>query len=176
MNLTKMVMPSAVEVLGISYPIKTGHPYWFRFMQILKEKGATVDSFDYIYRDGIPADREAGLNALLEFCWEKKEIPRSSGEESGARLVDYETDADLIWAAVLQVYGIDLTEREVHWHKVRAMLAALPGSRLEEGMGWRCYKGKDAKLLKLKRQWELPEPEDPKSKEALEKFNALFDK
>ena len=54
------------------------------------------------------------------------------------------------------------------------MLAALPGSRLEEIMGYRSYKGKDAKLQKLRRQWELPEPEDPKSKEALEKFNALF--
>lgn len=174
MDLTKIKLPDTVEVSGAFFSIHTGHPYWFRFMQLLKEPGVTTSSFDYIYRDDIPGDRDAGFKALLDFCWEKKEIPRSSGE-GGARLVDYDIDADLIWSAVLQVYGIDLTEHEVHWHKVRAMLAALPGSRLEEVMGYRCYKGKDAKLQKLRRQWELPEAEDKASKEALEKFNALFD-
>ena len=176
MDLTKIIMPSTVEVLGISYPVKTGHPYWFRFMQLLREPGTTTASFDYIYRDidNIPPDRDEAFKALVEFCWEKKEITRASGDASGTRLVDSDIDADLIWAAVLQVYGIDLKEREVHWHKVRAMLAARPGSRLEEVMGYRCYKGKDSKLLKLRRQWELPEPMDEKSREALEKFNALF--
>ena len=155
----------------------TGHPYWFRFMQHLKEKGATVADFDYMYADMdcIPEDREAGFKGLLGFCWEKKEIPRTEGGDSGPRVVDYDIDADLIWAAVLQVYGIDLAEKEIHWHKVRAMLSALPGSRLEEVMGYRAYRGKDSKLLKLQRQWALPEPEDTEAKEALEKFNALFD-
>lgn len=174
MNLAKMVMPDAVEVSGILYPVHTGHPYWFRFMQTLREKGATTSSFNFLFREDIPSDGEAAFKALLDFCWEKKELPRSEGDEGGVRLIDYDIDADLIWCAVLQVYGIDLKEKEIHWHKVRAMLAALPGSRLEEVMGWRCYKGKDQKLLKLRRQWELPEPMEEKDKEALDKFNALF--
>ena len=174
MDLTKLKLPDTVEVSGAFFRIKTGHPYWFRFMQILKEPGATTASFDYIYRDEIPADKDEAFKALTEFCWEKKEIPRTDGSEGATRIIDYTIDADLIWTAILQVYGIDLTEQEVHWHKVRAMLAALPGSRLEEVMGYRCYKGKDAKIQKLRRQWELPAPEDEQSKEALEKFNALF--
>ena len=174
MNLTKLTLPDTVEVSGAFFKIQTGHTYWFRFMQILKEPGATTSSFDYIYRGEIPEDREEAFKALQKFCWEKKELPRTDGGEDGARIIDYDIDADLIWSAIMQVYGIDLTEQQVHWHKVRAMLAALPGSRLEEIMGYRSYKGKDAKLQKLRRQWELPEPEDPKSKEALEKFNALF--
>ena len=174
MDLTKIVLPDTIEVSGAFFKIHTGHTYWFRFMQILKEKGAAYQDFNYLFTEDIPAPTEEMFKALVDFCWEKKELPRSSGDESGVRLVDYDIDADLIWTAVLQVYHIDLKEREVHWHKVRAMLAALPGSRLEEIMGYRCYKGKDAKLLKLRRQWELPEPMDEKSREALEKFNALF--
>ena len=175
MKLSKMVLPDSVEVSGSNFLIHTGHPYWFRFMEQLKEKGTTVADFDYMFIEEAPADKEAAFKALLEFAWEKKELPRNDGDEPGPRLVDYVIDAELIWTAVLQVYGIDLTEKEIHWHKVRAMLAALPGSRLEEVMGYRCYKGKDAKLLKLRRQWALPEPEDEASNEALEKFNALFD-
>ena len=175
MDLAKIIMPSTIEVLGISYPVQTGHPYWFRFMQLLREPGTTTASFDYIYREEIPDDKNEAFKALMDFCWEQKVLPRSTGDESGIRLVDYDIDADLIWAAVLQVYGIDLKDKEVHWHKVRAMLAALPGSRLEEVMGYRCYKGKDPKLLKLRRQWALPEPLDEKEKEALDKFNALFE-
>ena len=175
MDLTKIKLPDAIEVSGAFFSIHTGHPFWFRFMQLLKEEGTTVYDFDYMFRNDIPADREEAFKALLRFCWEKKEIPRTEGSEGGPRVVDYDIDADLIWSAVLQVYGIDLTEREIHWHKVRAMLAALPGSRLEEVMGYRSYRGKDSKLLKLQRQWALPEKEDTDAKEALEKFNALFD-
>lgn len=175
MNLTKIKLPDTIEVSGSFYSIHTGHPYWFRFMQILKQPGSTTADFDYIYRDEIPLAKDEAFQALLAFCWEKKEIPRTNGDEGGPRVIDYDIDADMIWAAIFQVYGIDLAECEVHWHKVRAMLAALPGSRLEEVMGYRCYKGKDAKLLKLKRQWELPEPEDEASRDALDKFNALFD-
>lgn len=174
MDLTKIVLPDTIEVSGAFFKIHTGHTYWFRFMQILKEKGAAYQEFNYLFTEDIPAPTEEMFKALVDFCWETKELPRSSGDESKVRLVDYDIDADLIWAAVLQVYHIDLKEGEVHWHKVRAMLAALPGSRLEEIMGYRCYRGKDAKLLKLRRQWELPEPMDEKSREALEKFNALF--
>ena len=169
-----MTLPDTIEVEGSDFLIQTGHPYWFRFMQNLKEPDTTVADFDYMFRGEKPSDKEAAFKALLAFCWEKKEIPRSDGDDGGPRLVDYDIDADLIWAAVLQVYGVDLKEKEIHWHKVRAMLAALPGSRLEEIMGYRCYRGKDPKLQKLKRQWALPEPEDGESKEALEKFNALF--
>ena len=174
MDLTKIKLPDTIEVSGAFFRIQTGPTYWFRFMQILKEPGATTASFDFLYREEIPADKDEAFKGLLDFCWEKKEIPRTEGSEAGPRIIDYTIDADLIWSAILQVYHIDLTEGEIHWHKVRAMLAALPGSRLEEVMGYRCYKGKEAKLLKLRRQWALPEPMDEQSKEALEKFNALF--
>ena len=69
---------------------------------------------------------------------------------------------------------IKLFKEEVHWHKVRAMLSALPGTRLEEVMGWRCYKGKDVHLQRLRRMWELPEIMDRETEKNLEEFNALF--
>lgn len=174
MDLTKIKLPDAVEVSGVFYPIHTGHTYWFRFMQICKDKEATIGDFDYIYIGEPPEDRRAGLQELLKFAWEKKDIPRSDGEESHTRIIDYDIDSDLIWAAVLQCYGVDLAKEEVHWHKVRAMLAALPGTRLEEVMGWRCYTGKDVHLQRLQRMWALPEIVDEESEKNLEEFNALF--
>lgn len=54
---------------------------------------------------------------------------------SGPKVLDFEQDADLIYAAFRQVYGIDLqSERgKMHWLTFQALLSGLPtGTRLGE--------------------------------------------
>ena len=174
MDLSKFNLPDAVEVSGVFYPVHTEHAWWFGFGRQLKDKEATLPDFDYMYIGNPPEDRRAGFKALLNFYNEKKELPRSEGDDDKVNILDYDIDADLIWAAIKQCYGVDLFQEKVHWHKVRAMLAALPGTRLEEVMGYRCYNGKDAHLQKLRRMWALPELPDGESEKNLEEFNGLF--
>ena len=55
------------------------------------------------------------------------------GEKSGEKIMDYAQDADLIRAAFLQSYGINLYRDKLHWFEFSALLASMPeGSRYSE--------------------------------------------
>jgi len=115
MNLAKAFLPEAVEVLGKYYKIHTGHSFWFRFSQLLNEDKLFLHDVDFLYDGEIPEDRQAGFDALCKFFYEKKEIPRGEG---GENILDYDIDAELLYAGILQCYGIDLFDEQYHWHKV----------------------------------------------------------
>ena len=94
--------------------------------------------------------------------------------ETGSRIVDYQIDADYIYAGILQCYGIDLKEKAYHWHKVRAMITGMTGTRFNTILEYRSYTGNNKEMLKQKRLWALPEKVSDADKEALERFNAQF--
>lgn len=174
MDLTKNVLPEAVMVSGKYYKIHTGHCSWFRFAEILGQEKAYLSDLDFLYVDELPEDKKAGLDALYDFYYEKKEVPRAEGD-TGERVLDYAIDADMIYAAILQCYGIDLYDKQLHWHKVRAMIAGLHGTRLDEIMGYRCSKpGKNKELARIKRIWALPERKTKDDKESAEKVAEVF--
>lgn len=53
--------------------------------------------------------------------------------ESTEKIMDYAQDADLIRAAFLQCYGINLYRDKLHWFEFSALLASMPeGSRYSE--------------------------------------------
>lgn len=98
-----------------------------------------------------------------------------------APLYDLEQDGPLIYAAFLADYGLDLTERQVHWWAFRALLGALrPENLFCRVVGWR-----GAELSKLKgeervfyarmqRQWALRRPHRPAENAALEAVAAAL--
>ncbi len=175
MDLTKSFLPDSVMVSGKHYKIHTGHSYWFRFAQILGQDVKLLSEFSHLYVNDIPEDQQAGVDALYHFYYEAKELPRTEGD-GGERVLDYEIDSDLIYSAILQCYGIDLYEKQMHWHKVRSMIAGLTGTKLNDVMGYRCSDaGKNKELSRMKRIWSLPEKITPEDKEALDRFNAQFD-
>lgn len=174
MDLTKSFLPDSVLVSGRTYKIKTGHPYWFRFSQLLGQDKTLLTEFDFLYLSDIPDDRQAGIDELCNFYYEKKEIPRVEGD-TGDRVLDYDIDSDLIYSAILQCYGVDIYEKQIHWHKMRAMLAGLNATRLNDVMGYRCYKGDNKDIMRMKRVWALPEIMSAEDKAALDAFNAQFD-
>ena len=174
MDLTKAFLPDAVMVSGKVYKIKTGHSFWFVFARIIGQDKKYLSDFDFLYDGDIPEDRQAGVDALCGFYCEKKEVPRLEDDGSD-RVLDYDIDADYIYSAILQCYGIDLFDKQIHWHKVRAMLAAVNNTRLNDIMQYRGASGKNKELAKLKRIWALPEKQSEEDKAALERFNAQFD-
>ena len=174
--LTKLNLPDSVCVSGRFYKIKTGHTYWFRFAEIIDDEDATFDDFDFLFDGNAPEDKKEAFSALLAFYWEKKEIPRATGEATSERIIDYSIDADLIYAALMQCYGLDLCVGEIHWHKVRALVTGITGTKLNEVMSYRSAKpGKDKTLAKLKRAWALPIKESAENKAARERFNKLLE-
>jgi hypothetical protein len=174
-DLSKAILPADIEVAGRFYPIHTGHPYWFRFHEVYSQPKKFVTDFAFLYLDEQPEDGRAGVDALLQFFWEPREVPRSLGDDDGVRVLDYGIDAELIYAAILQCYGIDLYEKEWHWHKVRAMIAGLHGTKLNDILWYRsCVPGKNKELGRMKQIWALPERAAPEDKEAEDAFAKQF--
>lgn len=182
MDLTKLTLPSAVEADGRFYEIHTEHPYWIRFSQVIKDKNAVLYDFDFLYKNEIPENRKDGFDSLCSFFYEKKEIPRKDFTSSSNEIpYDYTVDSDLIFSAILSQYGVDISETPVHWHKFRAMLEGLHGTKLNDIISYRLYEpakktdSYEKSMLRLKRLWHIPDEDDRLAAEAREKFNALLD-
>lgn len=183
LSLTKANAPEAVEVDGVFYAIKTDFRYWIIFSNLIQQKDTLYTAFDFLYEDLIPEDRQKAFNALLDFFINKKELPRVSDSDSRAEVLDYELDAELIYAAFMELYGIDLVSEEthLHWWKFKALLSGLHGTKLNEVMGYRCYDEGDKTDWKQnarenKRRWALPEKLTEDEKKELEEFESLLKK
>lgn len=90
------------------------------------------------------------------------ELPSIDGEDE--QILDFNIDADYIFAAFMQVYGIDLIEQQgkLHWSKFNALLNGLPdGTTLSRIMGYRAWKEEDEKkdykqfMREMKRKFKL---------------------
>lgn len=190
LDLTKVQLPGCIECRGKYYNIRTDFRIWLGFSRTLNKRNAVVDDADFVYADSVPPAEEKpeAFRKLIEFYMPANELPRKtdSGEDD-VKLLDYIIDADLIYAAFYEQYGIDLLAADryghavqMHWHRFLALLSGLHNTKLNEVMGWRCWNG-DSKteygkqMQRLRNAWELPEEKDEKVQEDLEKFNALFE-
>lgn len=136
-----------------------------------------------MYVSAPPPDREAGLAAIAEWLSPAREVPRPAPFEGGEILLDYRADAELIFAAFWEAYGIDLLDErlELHWHKFLALLAGLHGTRLNEVQGYRAYrprKGEQAEfrkeMLRLKEMWRVEPRLTAEERAALDRFDAAL--
>ena len=65
-------------------------------------------------------------------------FPAAKKHADKAKITDFEQDADLIRAAFLQEYGINLFKDRLHWLEFSALLSGLPeGSRYSDVLGIR---------------------------------------
>lgn len=175
-DLTSKGLPNTITVQGRPYSIYTDFRIWIRVTTEIQNlgPGAKID-LGYIFKNDRPAaiDME---KELLPFLAPKSELPRTTRHSSAIPL-DYELDADLIYAAFLGQYGIDLTEADLHWWKFQALLKGLNDStRLKEIMGYRCYEKRTDKTdpyEELKQAWEITRT-NKEDQEALDAFNAAF--
>ncbi len=179
MNLTQQGLPNVVMISGSPFSIYTDFRLWMRFeIEVGKlRKGQTMD-VSYLFKNDMPA--YCNIPELFLFSRPYSPIPRPTGPESGVIALDYELDGDLIYAAFLGQYGIDLVDvEELHWHKFLALLKGLnETTKLREVMGYRCYeKSTDSKrdiYEELRRAWEI-ERFTGDDQEEIDRFNSYFD-
>ena len=90
-------------------------------------------------KDLMPEARE--WNALRCICRRPvpgmmpvvRELLFSGTKSTGERITDFEQDADLIRAAFMQAYGINLYRDRLHWFEFTALLSCIPeGSKYSE--------------------------------------------
>lgn len=177
-DLKKAKLPQAVKVGGRFFAIHTDFKYILRFRELLSDKNAPLTAFDFMYINEIPAARLEGINAIYEFMNPPRELPRSTTEDDGEIVIDYEIDAPYIYAAFLEQYGIDLIDARLHWHKFLSLLHGLHDTELNRIIGYRLWKpnGKNGEYEKHQQKqyeaWRLPQPEDSEPDEALDEFLA----
>ncbi|WP_147612327.1 Gp15 family bacteriophage protein [Treponema pectinovorum] len=184
MTLTKTFLPSAVKIDGIFYEIHTEHSHWLTFSKMLNDKNANFGDFDFLYKDEKPLDRKKGFFALYDFYLDKTELPRQDKNESENEEIayDYEIDAGMIYSAFLEQYGIDLFEKQIHWHKFKSLFLGLHDTRLNRIVEYRLYKKPskndtyEKQMEKQKRLWQIETEEDKRQKEALKRFSSLLKK
>ncbi|MBQ3226049.1 MAG: hypothetical protein IJB48_03215 [Clostridia bacterium] len=123
-------VPEAVECDGKEYPIRTDFRVWMEFEQILfsalpwQEKA--VRMLVLCYAETLPDSLESALALLLDFYAghpKRKSLPTE--EKVRKRIYDFTEDADMIYAAFLAQYHIDLTTENLHWWKFLALFHSL---------------------------------------------------
>ena len=179
MNLTKKGLPNVVMIGGSPFSIYTDFRLWLRFeIEVSKMKRGEQIDISYLFKNDRPD--YCDLRELFVFSRPQNELPRSIGGHSNVIILDYELDADLIYSAFLDQYGIDLVDiEELHWHKFLALLNGLNDStKLREVMGYRCYKKETRKdydaYAELRSAWEIIPPISEEEQAELDEFNKLF--
>lgn len=180
-DLKRRGLPNAIYGnLGEPVKLNTDYRVWLTFSDRI-EKAADGDTKSYteLFEDDAPLLTEYILAQLQAFYYEKPEIPRES-KKGGPELIDYDIDADYIYAAFMQSYGIDLVEADLHWHKFLALVMALPeDTMMAKIMGYRGYDGKSKDpgyedYIELKYVWALPEKRTEEEQKAIDEFNEMF--
>lgn len=167
-NLLIDRMPETVRVGEDSIFIRTDFRVGLLFELMMWDTGLTArqkvwQALRLYYRDeDLGKDAEAAYRAAVWFFagGGGKRAGRGKAREGEARrVVDFDADADVIYAAFLDQYGVDLQDVEgLHWWKFRAMFLGLRGDHeICRRMGLRglrlaSIKGKEerARLARLK--------------------------
>lgn len=173
LNLKEKGLPDAIKVNGKVFFLNTDYRVWLTYPERINGMGDDFSLYAELFKGDSPLPSREILKELDGFFYEKKEVPRGSG--SGEELIDFDIDADYIYAAFMQAYGIDLIDSDLHWHKFSALLNALPSDTImAQIMGFRGYNGKDKEMNKNKSRWALPLKISDEERAAMEEFNALF--
>lgn len=168
-------LPNVVEIDGKPYSIYTDFRVWMRFeIEVSKLKRGENMDVSYLFMNDKPL--YCPLSQLFVFSRPQSELPRNT-KHSEVIALDYELDADYIYAAFMSRYGIDLCDIDyLHWHKFLALFKGLKNEMICDIMQYRCYEKSDGKTdiyTELKRMWEIDKVV-PAQQEEIDKFSNYF--
>lgn len=129
-------LPRGVTVRGRFYKLDLDFRNVLNMMDVLARDDLLPDARDYLAlkcimkRPKMPTETLLAVRGLL--------FPATRKSADKGKITDFEQDADLIRAAFLQVYGINLYKDRLHWLEFSSLLAGLPeGSRYSDVLGIR---------------------------------------
>lgn len=125
-NTFSLSRPDPLPTAYKGFALNTGHRTILRIIRMLRDP--EIDEKD---RPGIlsgmffaSGKRPGRSGTLMAFDWFVT-CGKTDRDETteGVRDMDYEQDAQEIYAAFRQLYGIDLMETELHWWQFSALLS-----------------------------------------------------
>ena len=188
MSLLTEKLPTELMICGEVCPINTDFRIWIKFSGLMQSDepltSKLVNMFRLIFGENLPPNLEDGLKAVMEFYSPLQRKKTRGSKKSERSVYDFDYDAELIAAAFMQQYKIDLSTCELHWHLFRAYFDALTeDTKFVKVLGYRSLKLstiKDKQMKKhyreLKMMYMLPDNRTEQEKEdALNKsFAELF--
>lgn len=138
MNILIDRIPTSVKINNRRYRIRTDFRNSIQFDQLMQDDEVSDDDklplALNLYYPVIPRDIKKAVKKMLWFykCGkEKEEIKKSINGKSDKQIFSFEYDAEYIYAAFLDQYGIDLQDVEdLHWWKFKAMFKGLKEDNL----------------------------------------------
>ena len=147
-------LPDAVTVDGKRYRVDLDFRNVLRMIDALGREDMLPGAREYVALKCVmkrpPRNTGAAIAALREMLFP------GGKKQSGEKMTDFVQDADLIRAAFLQAYGINLYRARLHWLEFTGLLACLPtGSRYADILSIRArpmpkptkYNGEERKWL-----------------------------
>lgn len=194
MNILTDQLPESVLVAGKEYKINTDFRTSILFEEMIQDKNITeeqrffmeellnIPEFDgdekkarllskynsglALYYPEIPGDLDGAISQMLWFyqCGKTEEQKQSVKGKKQEQIYSFTYDADYIYAAFMEQYGIDLNAADLHWWKFSAMFSGLKEDCLiSKVMGYRAADtagmDKEQKKFykKMKEIYKLPE-------------------
>lgn len=184
MSILTKSLPSVLVISGKEYPINTDFRVWLKFSEIINDRSRTktskANSLVMLVFGEIPENAVDCLRgAELFFAGEPEEKAGPGGRKK--RTFDFSQDAELIYAAFYQQYGIDLCSADLHWWQFRALFEGLGSTtqfiKVLEYRSMEIDKIEDKKMrafyAKMKKQYALPDnrTQEEREREAAEFFD-----
>lgn len=148
MNLLYEVLPAVYEYGGKQYEIRTDFRDWIRFELLFTDRDVPMrDKKKALLRiifPIVPPDPNLWEFILWFYQCGKEAHATKSGDSKSvkakkqAAVYSFEHDDGYIYAAFMDVYGLDLTELEyLHWWKFKSLFRGLHDCKFTDIMGYR---------------------------------------
>lgn len=164
MNPLLELFPESVWIDGKEYAIRSGFRTVLKINNIVGEEKKRLSSEEVeemllLFYPIVPENIPEAIQKLLEFLecgkenGKKKVFPKKAAGLNGKKGMDLDTDAQEIYAAFYQQYGIDLSE-DMHWWKFNILLGCLsPDTHLAKIIEFRTIDTKNKNLSKEERKY-----------------------
>lgn len=164
--------PRTIDVGGITYSLNMNCDRVLAAIELIStEEFSAEDAYDILYDWFVVSPKAKSLAVRIAVVGEIIDKIINHGKTAGhdeEEVISFSQDADYIYAAFRQVYGIDLLRCELHWWEFQALLAGLPsGTRLSDIIEIRTREvpapdGKNykqiSKILELKARYAIRKP------------------
>ena len=164
-------LPYSVEIEGKEYGIATDFRDWIRFELLLFDESLDEESRIYLmldfleFNNGEYPNSESEIIAALVWFYKCAKELKETDNTSHEKVFDYAKDSGYIFAAFMQVYGLNLYETKyMHWWHFKALMDGLPDdTKLNQIIGYRSIdlnalsKNERKRYAKLKEYYSLDE-------------------
>jgi hypothetical protein len=124
------------------------------------------------------------ISNIKNYIFKDNNNKNKSKNKNKEDIINFEIDSDYIYAAMLQVYGIDLVEDDIHWYKFRSLLRGLPSNNMlseiisirtrEIPKATKYNREERMKIIELKRKFSLGNHSNKNNvKEGLEQLHRM---